>query len=65
VKEKNRVFRGLRRALRDFNDSVFAILTDTNSSVANLAPPIEQDISVMLPSILFNNIDDDNSNSFF
>ena len=65
MKEKNRVFRGLRRALHDFNDSVFAILTDTNSSVANLAPPIEQDISVMLPLILFNNIDDDNSNSFF
>ena len=65
MKEKNRVFRGLCRALRDFNDSVFAILTDTNSSVANLAPPIEQDISVMLPSILFNNIDDVNSNSFF
>jgi hypothetical protein len=46
VKEKNTVFRGLRRALRDLNGSVFAILTDTNSSVANLAPPIEQDISV-------------------
>ncbi|CAG8588377.1 1150_t:CDS:2, partial [Paraglomus brasilianum] len=44
LKEKNRAFRGLCRALHDFNDSVFAILTDTNSLVANLAPSIEQDI---------------------
>ncbi|CAG8672268.1 5376_t:CDS:10, partial [Ambispora gerdemannii] len=43
--ERNTAFRAFRRALRDYNDSVFAILTDTCSAVADLAPWLERDPS--------------------
>ena len=49
--EKNQAFRAIRRALFHYKDYVTGLLTDTNSSVANLlAPQLERD-----PSVCINN----------
>ncbi|CAG8643505.1 721_t:CDS:2, partial [Paraglomus occultum] len=42
---KNQAFRAIRRALLQCKDYVIGLLTDTNSSVANLAPQLEHDPS--------------------
>ncbi|CAG8695138.1 9564_t:CDS:2, partial [Ambispora gerdemannii] len=42
---KNQAFRAIRRALLQYKDYVTGLLTDTNSSVANLAPQLEHDPS--------------------
>ena len=47
---KNQAFRAIRRALLQCKDYVTGLLTDTNSSVANLAPQLEHD-----PSVCINN----------
>ncbi|CAG8589603.1 11970_t:CDS:10 [Ambispora leptoticha] len=41
VTEKNQAFRAVRRALLKYKAYITGLLTDTNSSVANLAPQIE------------------------
>lgn len=50
VTKKNQAFRAVRRALLQCKDYVTGLLTDTNSSVANLAPQLEHD-----PSVCINN----------
>jgi len=48
--KNNQAFRAVRRALLAFKGYVTGLLTDTNSSVANLAPRFEHD-----PSVCINN----------
>ncbi|CAG8521909.1 4143_t:CDS:2 [Paraglomus occultum] len=43
--KKNQAFRAVRRALFKYKAYVIGLLTDTNSSVANLAPQLEHDPS--------------------
>jgi hypothetical protein len=43
---EKQAFRAIRRALYMLSDYTYGILTDTNSSVANLAPWQEKDPSV-------------------
>lgn len=48
VTKKNQAFRAVRRALFKYKAYVTGLLTDTNSSVANLAPQLEHDPSVCI-----------------
>ena len=48
--KNNQAFRAVRRALLKFKAYVTGLLTDTNSSVSNLAPQLEHD-----PSVCINN----------
>ena len=48
--KKNQAFRAVRRALFKYKAYITGLLTDTNSSVANLAPQLEHD-----PSVCINN----------
>lgn len=49
--EHNKAFRAVRRALMTCKPCITGILTDTNSSVAELAPRKEHDISVCIKSM--------------
>ena len=44
--KNNQAFRAVRRALLVYRSYVTGLLTDTNPSVANLAPRLEHDPSV-------------------